>query len=84
MDTIFALASAPGKAGVSVIRISGSDEFDVVRPLVGTLPEPRKTGLRTLHGRQGDLIDQALVICFEQGASFTGERSVELPVRTSN
>ena len=83
MDTIFALASAPGKAGVSVIRISGADAFDVVHPLVGSLPEPRRTGLRALCSRQGDLIDQALVICFEQGASFTGERSVELHLHGS-
>ncbi|NEY90306.1 tRNA uridine-5-carboxymethylaminomethyl(34) synthesis GTPase MnmE [Tabrizicola oligotrophica] len=79
MDTIFALASARGKAGVSVIRISGERAFEAAAALCGTLPEPRLAGVRPLKF-QGSLLDQALVLAFEEGASFTGERSVELQI----
>lgn len=77
MDTIFALASARGKAGVAVIRLSGPDAFVAVQALVGSLPEPRRASLRKLrHG--GQVLDEALVILFEPGASFTGEACAEL------
>ena len=79
MDTIFALASARGKAGVSVIRISGADAFAAAVALCGSLPEPRRAGLRKLQF-QGDLLDEAVVLVFEAGASFTGEDVVELHV----
>jgi tRNA modification GTPase len=78
MDTIFAQATVPGKSGVAVIRISGPAAFSVAESLAGSLPEPRQTGLRTLRGRDGFVLDEALVIAFEAGASFTGEPVVEL------
>ena len=75
-DTIFALASARGRAGVAVIRVSGPDAFSCVWQLAGALPAPRTTSLRTL--RDGDEpLDQALVLTFEKGASFTGEDVAE-------
>ena len=75
-DTIFALASAQGRAGVAVIRVSGPEAFLAVRTLAGIIPEPRKTTLRTLWNGEEPL-DQALVITFEKGASFTGEDVAE-------
>ncbi|WGI22055.1 tRNA uridine-5-carboxymethylaminomethyl(34) synthesis GTPase MnmE [Amylibacter sp. IMCC11727] len=73
-DTIFALASARGKAGVSVFRISGPDAFLVAEKLCGPVPDGR--GLRLL--RTADVVlDQALVLTFQDGASFTGEPVVE-------
>jgi len=77
MDTIFALASARGKAGVSVIRLSGPRSWAAVRGLAGSLPAPRMAGLRVLR-QQGELLDEALVLCFAEGASFTGEQAAEL------
>lgn len=75
-NTIFALASARGRAGVAVIRVSGPEAFSCVLQLAGTVPAPRTTTLRTL--RDGDEpLDQALVLTFEKGASFTGEDVVE-------
>jgi len=75
-DTIFALASARGRAGVSVVRVSGPRAFSSVIRLAGALPEPRKTSLRVL--RDGDeALDQALVITFAKGSSFTGEDVAE-------
>lgn len=75
-DTIFALASARGRAGVAVIRVSGPQAFSSVLQLAKALPAPRKTSLRLLWDGDEPL-DQALVITFEKGASFTGEDVAE-------
>lgn len=83
MDTIFALASARGKAGVAIVRISGPYAFAAGRMLFGTLPEPRKSALRVLKDQAGVRIDEALILCFEKGASFSGEDVVELHVHGS-
>ena len=77
-ETIFALASARGKAGVAVIRISGPKAWDAGRALAGRLPEPRHAALRALRDGEGELLDEALVLCFPAGGSFTGEEVVEL------
>ncbi|MEY8881387.1 tRNA uridine-5-carboxymethylaminomethyl(34) synthesis GTPase MnmE [Donghicola sp. XS_ASV15] len=83
MHTIFALATAQGKAGVAVIRISGPQAFAAASILAGEMPEPRKTGIRKLRDRAGALIDEAMVICFSGPASFTGEDVVELHLHGS-
>ncbi|MFZ7091001.1 tRNA uridine-5-carboxymethylaminomethyl(34) synthesis GTPase MnmE [Primorskyibacter sp. 2E233] len=83
MDTIFALASAPGKAGVSVIRVSGPDSEKAGIDICGTLPASRRAGLRMLRGTNGDLLDEALVLFFEAGKSFTGETVVEFQTHGS-
>ena len=82
MDTIFALASAKGKAGVALVRISGPGAFAAARDLCGDLPEPRRAGLRVLRA-QGIILDQALVLVFGEGQSFTGEDVVELHLHGS-
>jgi tRNA modification GTPase len=74
-DTICALATARGKAGVSVFRISGSDAVEIAAKLCGSVPIAR--GLRNLICG-GVVLDQALVLTFADGASFTGESVVEL------
>ena len=82
METIFSLATAHGKAGVAVIRISGPDAWTVATQFCD-LPAPRQAGLRRLSGPKGDVIDEALVLCFEAGASFTGEPVVEFQTHGS-
>lgn len=82
MDTIAALASARGKAGVAVLRLSGPAAHDAVAALVGRLPEYRRAALRRLMW-QGAVLDQALVILFPKGASFTGEAVAELHLHGS-
>lgn len=79
-DTIFAAATAPGAAGVSVFRISGPQAFAALETLTGKpCPAPRLAALRLLrHPETRDGIDQALVLAFENPASFTGEDVVEL------
>ena len=81
MDTIFALASARGKAGVAVIRMSGPQALSSARMLCGTVPVSR--GLRLLRSASGEALDRALVLVFAEGHSFTGETVVELQVHGS-
>ncbi|WP_299372382.1 tRNA uridine-5-carboxymethylaminomethyl(34) synthesis GTPase MnmE [uncultured Tateyamaria sp.] len=83
MDTIYALATAQGRAGVAVIRISGPAAFDCVRQLVGDVPQPRQAALRNIRDTNGDVLDRALVLLFEGPASFTGEDVVELHLHGS-
>jgi tRNA modification GTPase len=84
MDTIVALSTAKGRAGVAVIRVSGSLAWQVCQGLGGRLPKPRLASVMTLRDAEGDLIDEALVLIFEDGRSFTGERLVEFQVHGSN
>ena len=83
MDTIFALATAPGKSGVAVVRISGPQAFMISGRLCGSLPKTRSAKLRTLRGMDGEPIDKALVLAFEHGESFTGEDVVEFQLHGS-
>jgi tRNA modification GTPase len=83
MDTIFALASAPGRAGVSIVRISGplalmaAENFGIKKAI------PRHALLRTLRGADGEVLDSALVLYFEGPESFTGEDVIELQLHGS-
>ena len=77
LDTIYALASARGRAGVSVIRISGPAAHTALGLMASSVPETRRASLRKLSWK-GVVLDEALVIVFAKGASFTGEDSVEL------
>jgi tRNA modification GTPase len=83
MDTIFALATAHGKAGVAVIRVSGPLAHDAGTRLAGPLPVPRRAGLRLLRDAEGVRLDEALVLVFEDERSFTGEPVVELQLHGS-
>ncbi|MDH2327867.1 tRNA uridine-5-carboxymethylaminomethyl(34) synthesis GTPase MnmE [Cereibacter sp. SYSU M97828] len=82
METIYALASARGRAGVSVVRLSGSFAHEAVAALGVKLPPMRQAALRRLH-HDGVLLDEALVILFDKGASFTGECVAELHLHGS-
>ena len=82
MDTIFALATAHGTAGLAVVRISGPDALEAAGRLAGPLPVTGRS-LRLLRGRDGEVIDQALVLTFAPGHSFTGEAVAELHLHGS-
>ena len=83
MSTIFAQASAAGKAGVAVVRISGPKAFSAASQLCGSLPAPRQAALRRLRSAPGEVLDEALVLCFSEKASFTGEETVEFQTHGS-
>lgn len=77
--TIFALATASGRSGVAVIRISGSGAAAVLERLAGKRPPPRQAAYRVLkHPVNGELLDRGLVMWFPAPASFTGDDVVEL------
>jgi tRNA modification GTPase len=82
-DTIFALATARGKAGVAIVRVSGPGSWNAVECICGSLPEPRRAGLRLLRDRAGEVLDHGLVVLFEAGSSFTGEQTAELHLHGS-
>lgn len=77
MDTIYAISTAPGKAGVAVLRLSGPLSHDASLAFAGSLPPPRELRLRRLTNDDGGLLDEALIVVFNEGQSFTGELSAE-------
>ncbi len=79
-DTIFALSSGPGPSGVAVIRLSGPRAGAALAALAGRLPPPRVATLVRLRDAAGEILDEALVLYFRAGASFTGEEVAELQV----
>ncbi|QMU59332.1 MAG: tRNA uridine-5-carboxymethylaminomethyl(34) synthesis GTPase MnmE [Boseongicola sp.] len=82
MDTIFALASARGKSGVAVVRVSGPGSFHAVGKLCNIPSSGNRASLRTLKS-SGLVLDQALVLRFDAPNSFTGEDVVELHLHGS-
>ena len=77
-DTIFAPATAPGRAAVAVVRLSGPDSGRVLASLAGALPSPRRASLRNLKTPDGRSLDQALVLWMPGPRSYTGEDTAEL------
>ena len=83
MDTIYALATAPGASGVAVIRVSGARADEACLTLTGRVPPARMATLCVIRDAAGDPIDQGLVLRFEGAASFTGEPVVEFQLHGS-
>ena len=82
-DTIFALASGAGRAGIAVIRLSGPGAADALVALTPgrDLPAPRMAARRRFrHPQDGRVLDDGLAILFPGPASYTGEDVVELQV----
>jgi tRNA modification GTPase len=79
-DTIFAAATAPGRAAVAVVRVSGPAAGEAVRRLAGRAGRPRRAEVRKLTGADGGQLDQALVLWFPAPHSYTGEDCAEFHV----
>jgi tRNA modification GTPase len=77
--TIFALASAPGRAGLAVVRVSGSGAGPALTALAGEKPPPRRASVRRLSWK-GETLDQALLLWFPGPDSFTGEDVAEFHI----
>ena len=77
-DTIAAIATAPGRGGVGVIRISGPLAVSVAEAVVGECPPPRHAAYRRFVDAHGEAIDSGLVLYFPGPASYTGEDVLEL------
>ena len=76
--TIFALATAPGRAAVAVVRLSGPGTRSAVEALADSVPPPREARLRRLKSAAGEGIDEALVLWTPGPGSYTGEDAAEL------
>ncbi|RMF02513.1 MAG: tRNA uridine-5-carboxymethylaminomethyl(34) synthesis GTPase MnmE, partial [Alphaproteobacteria bacterium] len=78
-DTIYALASGRGRAGIAVVRLSGPAVRDSLRALAGRVPAPRRATRMTLRDpASAEPLDEALVLFFPGPRSFTGEDVAEL------
>ncbi|MBP7189702.1 MAG: tRNA uridine-5-carboxymethylaminomethyl(34) synthesis GTPase MnmE [Rickettsiaceae bacterium] len=79
MDSIFAQSSAPGKAGVSVFRISGPSALEVAKILSHMDSfSPRRLTFTKLFDQDGSVIDHAMIVYFNSPHSFTGQDVVEI------
>ncbi len=76
--TIAAIATAPGRGGVGVIRISGSNLLPFAYALTGKTPKPRYATLTDFRSADGQTIDSGLLLYFPDPHSFTGEDVLEL------
>ena len=82
METIYALSSAAGRAGIAVLRLSGPHVRGAVEALTGRPPGvPRVAALRRLSDPEtGAALDRGLLLFFESPHSFTGEDVAEFHV----
>ena len=77
-DTIYALSSAAGRAGVAVVRLTGPQAIEILEKITeNRLPPARRMVVRKIYSGS-DVIDEAMVVWFDEGASFTSEQMVEL------
>ena len=80
-DTIFAPSTAPGRAGIAIIRVSGPRTADAVFALTGgVVPAPKHAVLKAFRDASGDVIDHGLLLWFEGPHSFSGENICEFHV----
>jgi tRNA modification GTPase len=77
-DTIAAIATAAGRAGIGVVRVSGPNVRAIATAVLGGVPVPRVATLRSFRGAEGEVLDSGLALFFAAPASFTGEDLLEL------
>jgi len=77
-DTIAAIATAPGQAGVGIVRVSGPAAADIARQMLGFIPKPRYAHYGPFLDQDGGLIDEGIGLFFPNPHSFTGEDVFEL------
>lgn len=77
-DTIVAQATAPGRGGVGIIRISGDNASKVAMAVLGHIPKVRYADYCDFKDANGDVIDQGIALFFKGPNSFTGEDVLEL------
>lgn len=77
-DTIAAIATAPGRGGIGIVRLSGSGLQSFATRICGKTPVPRQASLASFRDGGGTVIDSGLVLFFPAPNSFTGEDVLEL------
>lgn len=76
--TIAAVATAPGQAGIGIVRVSGPGARDIARALLGRVPVARVATCARFHDAAGEIIDDGIALLFSAPASYTGEDVLEL------
>jgi tRNA modification GTPase len=76
-DTIAAIATASGRGGIGVLRLSGPLVPQIAHRLIGRLPEPRHATLCTVCDARGEALDQGIALYFPAPHSYTGEQVLE-------
>ena len=77
-DTIAAIATAAGRGGIGVIRVSGGLAEDIAKQLCGKLPNPRVADTAYFKDKQDRHLDHGLILYFPAPNSFTGESIIEI------
>lgn len=77
LDSIAAIATAPGRGGIGVVRVSGHDLATLAHGMVGKTPLPRLATYASFLDAQGQILDQGLVLFFPAPQSYTGEDVLE-------
>ena len=77
-DTIAAIATAPGRGGIGIVRLSGPATPRIARDILDSLPPPRQATVATFRGDHGEVLDDGLALFFPAPHSFTGEDVLEL------
>lgn len=76
-DTIAAQATAPGRGGVGIIRVSGPGALGIARDVLNIEPKPRYAHYGPFHDRDGQTLDEGIALYFPNPHSFTGEDVIE-------
>ena len=77
-DTITALATAPGRAGVGIVRVSGPLAREIASSVLGFIPRPRHAHYGPFYDVSEQLLDEGIALYFPGPHSFTGEDVLEL------
>jgi tRNA modification GTPase len=78
-DTIVAMATAPGRAALAIVRMSGPRSLEIGRLHVRPWPDkPRQATLSRVYDANGELLDEVIAVVYESPQSFTGEDALEV------
>lgn len=77
-DTIVAVATAQGRGGIGVVRISGCNVRMLAKAILGNLPKPRFATFANFNNEEGEVLDQGIALYFQAPNSYTGEDVLEL------
>jgi len=75
--TIAAQATAPGRGGVGIIRVSGPEAKHIAKAILGRVPEVRKAEYLPFKDANNQILDQGIALFFQAPNSFTGEDVIE-------
>lgn len=77
-ETIVAQATAPGRGGIGILRVSGPLATEVAQAVLGKCPKPRMADYLPFKDADGTILDQGIALYFKSPNSFTGEDVLEL------